>query len=334
MIEAWGRERAVEVTALVARAMPDEDLTVDELLAVCWDDPAPDDPGDPVGVVLVAVGDGDGDGDAGGDGGAAPIGVAAAIVRSLGAGDDGEGGVRLAWLKLIAVDPDHRRRGAGHELLAAVEAWAWEHGASELHLAGSPPFYLWPGVDAMATEMLCLVESRGYRDIGSDVNMALSTAFRADPPEGVTIRRVVHDDDLARLDELVGAHWPEWLDEMHRAVEHGCCHGAFLADAASGGREGEGGGEGGGGGVGGERAVGFACHSVNRAGWLGPMGTDPGLQQGGVGSALLGQVCRDLHIAEFDATEISWVGPARFYAKNGATISRVFRRYRLRRPVP
>jgi hypothetical protein len=45
-------------------------------------------------------------------------------------------------------------------------------------------------------------------------------------------------------------------------------------------------------------------------------------------------VCRDLQIAEFDATEISWVGPARFYAKKGATISRVFRRFRLRRPDP
>ena len=301
VVEEWGRERAVDVTALVAEAMPAEELSVDELLAVCWDDPAPDDPGDPVGTVLVVA-----------DGGR-PIGVAVAIVRTLG---DAPAQVRLAWLKLIAVHPDHRRRGIGHELLGAVEAWAWAQGATELHLAGSPPFYLWPGIDATATEMLCLVESRGYRDIGSDVNMALGTGFRADPPEGVTTRRIVHDVDVAHIDELVGAHWPEWLDETRRAVEHGCCHGAFVI------------------GDDGERAVGFACHSVNRAGWLGPMGTDPDLQQGGVGSALLAQVCRDLQIAEFDATQISWVGPARFYAKNGATISRVFRRYRLRRPEP
>ena len=169
----------------------------------------------------------------------------------------------------------------------------------------------------------CASSSRaGYRDIGSDVNMALGTAFRADPPDGITTRRVVHDDDVARVDDLVAAHWPEWLDELRRAVEHGCCHGAFVTDDDADGGDGS------------ERAVGFACHSVNRAGWLGPMGTDPSLRQGGVGSALLGQVCRDLQIAEFDATEISWVGPARFYAKNGATISRVFRRYRLRRPAP
>jgi mycothiol synthase len=302
VVEEWGRERAGDVTALVAAAMPEEELSVDELLGVCWDDPGPDDPGDPVGTVLV-VAEGD-----------LPLGVAVAIARSLG---DGANPVRLAWLKLIAVHPDHRRQGIGHALLAAVESWAWEQGASELHLAGSPPFYLWPGVDATATEMLCLVESRGYRDIGSDVNMALGTDFRADPPDGVTTRRVVQDVDVARIDDLVGANWPEWLDETHRAIEHGCCHGAFVT-----------------GDDGTERAIGFACHSVNRAAWLGPMGTDPSLQQGGVGSALLAQVCRDLRIAEFDATEISWVGPARFYAKNGATISRVFRRYRLRRPAP
>jgi mycothiol synthase len=304
-IERWGRERASDVAGLVAAAMPAEELSVDELLACCWDDPAPgdgtDDGPDPVGSVFVAT-----DGDR-------PIGVAAAIVRSIG---DGSQRVRLAWLKILAVHPDDRRRGVGHALLDAVERFAWDEGAAELHLAGSPPFYLWPGVDATATEMLCLVESRGYREAGSDVNMALTTAFHVDAPEGVTVRRAVDDIDVARVDALVSAHWPEWLDETHRAIEHGCCHGAFVPG------EGDD--------AGGERAVGFACHSVNRAAWLGPMGTDPDLQQGGVGSALLAQVCRDLRIAEFDTTEICWVGPARFYAKNGARISRVFRRYVIR----
>jgi hypothetical protein len=62
------------------------------------------------------------------------------------------------------------------------------------------------------------------------------------------------------------------------------------------------------------------------------MGTDPARRTAGVGHALLGQVCRDLMIAEFSHTEISWGGPIRFYAKAGARVSRVFRQYRLRRP--
>jgi len=303
--ETWSRDRSRDLAMLLERAMPDEELSEDELLACCWDDPDPAESGDPAGVVLARIDD---------DATDEVRGAVAAVVRSFGTEPDR---VRLAWVKLIAVDPAARRGGVGHELLAAIEAWAWDQGATELHLAGSAPFYLWPGVDAAATEMLCLVESRGYKNVGSDVNMALGTGFRSAPPEGVVLRRVITDDDVVAIEALLATHWPEWLDEARRAIEHGCCHGAFYAPDEPGG----------------PRAVGFACHSVSRAGWLGPMGTDPGLQQGGVGSALLGQVCRDLQIAEFATTEICWVGPARFYAKNGATVSRVFRQYRLRRPA-
>jgi GNAT superfamily N-acetyltransferase len=165
--------------------------------------------------------------------------------------------------------------------------------------------------------MLCLVESRRYELTGSDVNMSLTTEFRRLAPEGVTTRRVIDDADVDRLQLLIERHWPQWWAETERAIEHGCCHAAFVDDAA---------------GVDDEVAVGFCCHSVNRAAWLGPMGTDPDRQTGGVGSALLADVCRDLMIAEFDATEISWVGPLRFYGKNGATISRVFRSYKKVRP--
>ena len=51
-------------------------------------------------------------------------------------------------------------------------------------------------------------------------------------------------------------------------------------------------------------------------------------------AALLSQVCRDLMIADFDAAEISWVGPVGFYANAaGASVSRSFRSLRLRRPA-
>jgi hypothetical protein len=179
--------------------------------------------------------------------------------------------------------------------------------------------------------MACLAESRGYELTGSDVNMALTTQFRADPPAGVVIRRAVQDADVARVESLVARHWPEWLAETRRAIEHGCCHGAFGDPAAAPHGSGDTGDAGETEDLG--AAIGFACHSVNRAGWLGPMGTDPDRRAAGVGRALLGQVCRDLMIAEMDETEISWVGPVRFYAKQGATVSRVFRQYRLRRPA-
>jgi GNAT superfamily N-acetyltransferase len=305
-IEEWEPDRAPDLTELVALALPHEDLTHDELLMVCWDDPGPDRPPGEAGVVLGtprSVGSHD---TARGE----PEGAVVVLVRAWGTPPDQ---VKIGFVKLIAVHPAARRRGLGHALLAAAEQWAWAQGAIELQLSGSAPFYLWPGVDATNTDMLALAEARGYQSTGSDVNMALPTTFRADPPEGVVVRRVITDDDVACVRTLVEAHWPEWWAETERAIESGCCHAAFVESEPS-------------------RAIGFCCHSVNRAGWLGPMGTDPERRTGGVGSALVGQVCRDLMIAEFEHTEISWVGPIRFYGKQGATVSRVFRQYRKRRP--
>lgn len=303
-IHPWSRDRSGELAALVAAALPGEDLSEDELLAVSWDDPDPEATAGEVGIV---VGSTDGSG------------VAAAVIRVWG---DGPHAARIGFLKLIAVHPDARRQGLGHALMAGIEAWAWEQGASELHLAGSAPFYLWPGVDATATEMLCLIESRKYELMGSDVNMTLPTTFRAGPPERTSVRRVIDDADVDAVHAFVDTHWPQWWAETERAIEHGCCHAVF-ADTDDGGDHG------------GDAptVIGFGCHSVNRAGWLGPMGTDPDRRAGGVGRALLSEICRDLMIAEFTHTEISWVGPARFYAKSGATISRVFRSYRTRRPA-
>lgn len=310
-MDLWGSDRAADLTALVAAALPDEQLSLDELLAVCWEDPGPDRP-DEVGAVLATpAGDG----------------AVAVVIRSIGAPPDA---ARIAFVKLLVVHPDVRRRGTGHALLDAAEQWAWAQGATELHLAGSAPFYLWPGVDATATEMLCLAEARGYRLVGNDINMALPTGYRAPTPEGVTLRRVVDDVDLSLVDHLLEAHWPEWIPETHRAIEQGCCIAAFVPDPGGDGplRTADPGPD-----DVPERVIGFACHSVNRSGWLGPMGTDPDRRAAGVGHALLGQVCRDLMIAEFTHTEISWVGPIRFYAKAGATVSRVFRRYRKTRPA-
>jgi hypothetical protein len=49
---------------------------------------------------------------------------------------------------------------------------------------------------------------------------------------------------------------------------------------------------------------------------------------------LLGAVCRDLQLAEFDRAEIAWVGPVGFYAKTaGAEVSRTFRTFSRRLPA-
>lgn len=276
-----GRSQVDDLFRLVDRALPGERFTVDELVASCFDDP---------GAVLWFP---DGSG------------AVSVVTRSLG--DTATG-----WVRLVAVAPDARRAGRGRALMAAAEDWAFARGANEVQLGGSAPFYLWPGVPGDAVEMLCLAEAARYESVGSELNMSIRTTFRGSVPDGVELRRVVDDADVAVVDAFTDAHWPWWVPELRRGVEQGGCHAAFDKD---------------------DRAVlGFACHSVNRAGWVGPMGTDPTSRGRGVGHALLGSVCVDLMTANFRDAEISWVGPVRFYAKAGARVSRQFRLYRKRRP--
>jgi GNAT superfamily N-acetyltransferase len=195
--------------------------------------------------------------------------------------------------------------------MAAAEEWAFAQGAGEIHLGGSAPFYFWPGVPGDAVEMLCLAEAARYEPAGGELNMSIPTTFRAAAPDGVVLRRVVDDADADVVIAFTEAHWPWWVPELRRGIEQGGCHAAFDE---------------------GDRAVlGFACHSVNRAGWVGPMGTDPTSRGRGVGHALLGSLCIDLMTANFRDAEIAWVGPVRFYAKAGARVSRQFRLYRKRR---
>jgi GNAT superfamily N-acetyltransferase len=283
-IVAWEAERVTDLLALVDAAMPDERLSVDELLGACWEDE----------TVVLGIG-----------APGAPSGAVSVVLRHFGE-------VAVGFLVLVVVDPDHQRRGLGRTLLAAAEEWTWAHGAKELHASGSAPYYLWPGVDVRATPMLCLLEAAGYDETGAALDMEVPASYRHPVPEGFDLRRALDDADALATIELVGREWPNWVGETRRAVEQGTCLTAF--DAASG------------------EAVGFACHSVNRAGWFGPTGTAPPARHRGVGLALLGAVCEDLMVAGYDQVEICWIGPVGFYAAAGGRVSRVYRTARRRRP--
>lgn len=290
--ERWERGRLDDVVAIVTDALPEERLLADEIEAGLFDD---DD------TVVLGLPDGHG--------------IVAVAIRNVAIG---ETSLVAATLKLIAVSPGHRRQGAGRRLLDAAERVAAAAGATELHLAGSAPFYFWPGVDVRFVGMLCLAEACGYRPVGAELNMSLPATFRAPCPAGTEIRRVLDDREVAAVTALVRRAWPWWEPEVVRAIDQGGCLGAFASSDEIAGAD--------------ETArdlacQGFVCHSVNRAGWIGPMGTDPARQHHGLGSALLGEACRDLMIANHQDVEVSWVGPVRFYAKAGATVSRVFRTF-------
>ena len=274
-LERWDRDRSADLAALVDAGLPGEGLTEDELVAVCWEDLDP--------TVVVAA-----------EGGA---GAAAAVVH----GD-------VAFVQLVVVRPDARRRGLGRALVEALAAWARdEHGATSLAVGSCAPFYLWPGVDVHATPALCLFEALGFRARGAELNLSFPTSHRAPVPAGVELRRALDEADAAAGLAFVARHWPNWVAETRRGIEHGACHLAWT-DAGD--------------------VVGFGCHSVNRLGWLGPMGTDPDRRSAGTGNALLGAIATDLMAAGLSTVEVAWIGPVRFYAKAaGATTSHAYRTF-------
>ena len=209
-------------------------------------------------------------------------------------------------VQLLAVAPEARREGRGRWLLDEATAWAFDHGTTYVTIGAAPPWYLWPGIDLRWTAGLVLAESAGFEPVDVALNMSCPTSVRIPAPEGVTIRRIQTDDDAWAVIELCRrAFAPAWRKESARGIEHGACHGAFDASGA---------------------LLGFAAHSVNRAGWFGPTGVDPDRQRGGIGGPLLAACLEDLQVAGYDRCEISWIGPTGFYAKAaGAEIGRAFR---------
>lgn len=239
-------------------------------------------------------------------GSAAGDAVAAAVVRDTPLG-------RYAAIQLLAVAPLARRQGRATALLEHLHGWAFdEHEVAMVSAGGGSPFYLWPGIDAFSTPALCLFERLGYEPSGIALNMSYASTHRAAPPPGLTLSRPEDPAAVSAALDFVSSHWPHWAAETGRALDRGSCVVAVDSVGA---------------------VAGFACHSVNRAGWLGPMGTDPVRRHGGLGTALLGAIAEQVQVSGLGAVEISWLGPVGFYANAaGASVSRVFQSMRLYRP--
>jgi mycothiol synthase len=205
----------------------------------------------------------------------------------------------VGWLTLVVVRPDEQSKGRGKELVHAVADRARALGASQLMLASAVPRYLWPGVDLANTSAGMLLESCGFERDWVGTNMAIDTSFRREPPAPVEVVR----ETGSGAHDFAAEAYPHWVPELDRAVERGTAFAARADDGAT---------------------IGFGCHSVNRFGWIGPMATEPNLQHGGVGSAVVAAICADLETRGCDTGEISWVSNLRFYGKCGARVSRLF----------
>jgi mycothiol synthase len=230
-------------------------------------------------------------------------GAAAFVVKDLPGSD-----AAVAWLLLVAVRPERQRSGLGRSLVDEVVARCRDRGVTELHTGNCAPRYVWPGVDLSATAALALFQDLGFEAYDHGLNMVLPTSFRASAPPGATVERETTDGATT----LARDRFPHWEDEVARGVARGTTFVARDEDS---------------------HTTGFACHSVNRRGWIGPMATDPARQRGGTGRALLGALAEDL-APEREHAEIAWVAPVPFYAKAGAVAGRSFRIHRLRLAAP
>lgn len=243
--------------------------------------------------------------------------IIGACYGSLGTGPRG----RLSGhVDLLAVAPRASGHGAGLMLLAGIEELLAERGAADVVLAGNPPVYLWPGIDARYTAMTCLAAHAGFERYADAVDMVvdLQAADLDCAPDtdrlaaaGLTVRRASSTESERLVDWLRAGPWgsSSWPDEAAATLarQPAGCHVACR----------------------GEGYVGFACHGSVRRGWFGPMGTIEPERRHGIGSLLLRYCLYDMKAAGLQVARIGWVGPVGFYTRSvGARVERVYWQYR------
>lgn len=209
------------------------------------------------------------------------------------------GGTGRGFVRIIVVAPEHRGRGLGRELLALGESDARAAGLGSLTIGADAPFYLWPGVEAGETALLCLLERTKYQRTEANFNMELGLGALPPDPGGWTVAGAAERDEIH---EWADRHWGWWTMELLRATDRGTLVISRDDDSIS--------------------AV--CAHDVNRTGWVGPVAVRPDLMGRGVGVApLLGALHR-MRAGGQTRVEIGWVGPVVPYARVGATLGRVY----------
>jgi N-acetylglutamate synthase-like GNAT family acetyltransferase len=261
------------IVDLIARTLPDERLSTAELDRALF------------GADQPAVVRGD------------PTIGAVATVRAV---DDD----RHGFIRLLAVDPDHRSRGVGRALLAAAEADL--SGATSITVGADAPFFLFPGVPVEQTAMLVLLERARYERAESNFNMTASLDQLADDPGAADLAGPAVADEVRAF---VDGNYPHWTAEVMRALAQGSLLVSRDDDGA---------------------LLGFCALEVNRAGLLGPIAVRlDRLGRGDGGPLLLGGLHR-LRAGGLASVQVCWVGPIPPYARVGGEVSRVFFVYRKR----
>lgn len=223
---------------------------------------------------------------------------------------------RRGFVKLLAVDPIHRRQGIARAILHRLETGLASRGATTIRIHESAPNYLTPGIDLRYGEGISLVESAGYERVGEARNLVVDCRDEAfalplwPATSAVEVRRAERHEYAALRDFLHDNFWPGWGAEVFAALEN-APPAVYLAL-----RDGE--------------IVGFAAYDANNrnTGWFGPMGVSGDQRHSGVGSVLLRRCLGDIQAQGHTIATIPWADAVPFYEKCvAAKLSRSFARY-------
>ncbi|HEV2357738.1 MAG TPA: GNAT family N-acetyltransferase [bacterium] len=235
------------------------------------------------------------------------------------------------WLSLVAVDPQHRRRGIGRSLVGAAEAFLRTRHRAKAVL-GSDPAHFFPGVPD-ATDAGGFFEACGYRFRGEayDLHRFLRD-YRT--PEAVTallaqhhdieIRPLAPGDRPALLAFLTAAFPGRWRYTIERFLARGGPIGDVMGVTRDGTIRGfallfhpQ------------SRWIGpsiaWASYPAAAAGGLGPMGLSPEIRGRGLGLALLDRAMVHLAGLGVDEMVIDWTILLDFYGKLGFAPHRRYR---------
>lgn len=240
-----------------------------------------------------------------------PVAFIQAVIRKR---DNG----KVAYIKLLCVDSNERRKGWGTKLFKEISKKIFEIGANKIRVGESYPNYFMPGVDPFYTEAVCFFENNGFKKFGDTSNLSvdlLANDFSSADDEKkllqkkITVRRAAASDKEKVL-KWIDKVFPVWNAEVSESFSHDK-PAIFIAES-------------------GGKIKGFSVHEVNNkgTGWFGPMGTDDSARGKGIGKVLLLKSLQDLKDMGFVKAIIPWVGPIPFYADNcNAKVDRVFWRY-------
>lgn len=206
------------------------------------------------------------------------------------------------YLRLLAVDRSHRRRGVGARLLDEALRLVQTHGEARLVVGAEPGNYFAPGLLNGSADQRTFFGHHGFVDSATATNLVAElahdwSAYRA-PLRGIETRRATREEAETLLD-FVGREFGRlWRFEVSHAFETAEPIPLFVAWR-------------------GAEPVGFSAHDVNNRGlgFYGPAGVLSSLRGGGVGRDLLLCSLADLRERGYDRTIIPWVSSVDFYRK-------------------